>query len=96
MAIVGLADFKEYQRIEHDHEDRLIESLLVQAETAAANWCRTEFSEEDPPGPVVLAVKMYAGYQYEHRSEPDEKGYKAMWKAFTDLLSPYSDPDKEF
>lgn len=96
MAIVDIVDFKEYQHIQHNHEDALIESLLTQAEAAAEDWCRTEFEYENAPEPVRLAVMMYAGYQYEHRSDPDEKGYKAMRKAFTDLLSPYSDPEKEF
>ena len=95
MAIVEIEDFKEYQKIEHSHEDYLIESLIRAAEAAAANWCRTEF-DENAEEPVKLAVMMHAGYQYEHRSEPDEKGYKAMIRAFHDLLSPYSDPEKEF
>lgn len=105
MAIVTLAEFKEYQRIEHDEEDYLIERLLAQAQAAAENWCRRTFEETDSAEeteneenmePVRMAVTMYAGYQYEHRSEPDEKGYKAMYRAFTDLLAPYSDPEKEF
>lgn len=96
MAMVSVADFKEYQHIDHDHEDKLLEGLIAQAQTAAENWCRATFSEEDAPGPVILAVKMYAGYHYEHRSAPDEKSYAAMRKAFCDLLSPYCDPEKEF
>ena len=95
MAIVELADFKEYQKIEHDDEDLVIEQLIYAAERAAMNWCRTEF-DETAEKPVKLAVMMHAGYQYEHRSEPDEKGYSAMMRAFRDLLSPYSDPDQEF
>ncbi len=95
MAIVKLIDFKEYQRIEHDHEDELIEQLLLASETAAENWCRTKF-EEDAGEPVKLAMMMHAGFQYEHRSIPDEKAYQAMMRAFRDLLSPYSDPDLEF
>ena len=96
MAIVDMVDFKEYMKIQHDHEDVLIEGLLTQASEAAANWCRTQFEWGETPEPVKLAVMIYAGYQYEHRSEPDEKGYKAMYRAFTDLLSSYSDPEKEF
>lgn len=95
MAIVDVKDFKEFQRIQHSHEDGLISDLLAQAERRVMNWCRTEFDEE-AEGPVRLAVMMYAGYMYEHRSEPEEKGYAAMKRAFEDLLSPYSDPDREF
>ena len=95
MAIVEIEDFKEYQKIEHDEEDFVVEQLISAAEQAAMNWCRTEF-DETAEGPVKLAVMMHAGFQYEHRSEPDEKGYNAMMRAFRDLLSPYSDPDKIF
>lgn len=95
MAIVAIADFKEYQKIEHEHEDRLIEALIMAAERAAMNWCRKEF-DENAEEPVKLAVMMHAGFQYEHRSEPDEKGYQAMMRAFRDLLTPYSDPELEF
>ena len=94
MAMVSVEEFKEYQHIDHSHEDALIADLLTQAQTAAENWCRVTF--ENAPGPVILAVKMYAGYHYEHRSAPDEKSYAAMRKAFHDLLSPYCDPNKEF
>ena len=65
------------------------------AEKAAENWCRREF-DENAEEPVKLAVMMHAGFQYEHRSTPDEKGYQAMMRAFHDLLSPYRDPDKMF
>lgn len=95
MAIVEIADFKEYQKIEWDHEDYLIEQLVTAAEQAAMNWCRTEF-DETAEEPVKLAVKMHAGFQYEHRSTPDEKCYQAMMRAFRDLLSPYADPEKIF
>lgn len=95
MAIVEMEDFKEYQKIEHNHEDLLIEALIAAAEKAAENWCRTKF-DENAEEPVKLAVMMHAGFQYEHRSTPDEKGYQAMMQAFHDLLSPYRDPDKMF
>lgn len=96
MAYVDPEDFKEYQKIQHNYEDDVIESLLVQAETAVDNWCRTTFDGYDAPGPVKLAVMLYAGYHYEHRSGIEEKSYAAMYKAFTSLISPYSDPNKEF
>ena len=96
MAYVDPVDFKEYQKIQHNYEDDLVESLLAQAEAAAEDWCRTTFIEYDAPGPVKLAIMLYAGYHYEHRSGIDEKSWNAMHKAFTSLLAPYSDPEKEF
>lgn len=95
MAIVEIAEFKDYMRIEYDREDYLIDTLLTAAEAAANNFCRRQFDEEAEE-PVKLAVKMHAGHQFVHRSEPDEKGYAVMMRAFRDLLSPYSDPEKEF
>lgn len=96
MAIVDIADFKEYQRIQHNHEDILIYDLLDHAEAAAVDFCRREFDEINAPGPVKLAIMLHAGYNYEKRSVPDEKSYQAMMRAFRDLIAPYSDPDKEF
>ncbi len=96
MAYVELGDFKEYQHIEHDHEDFVIEGLLEAASSAAENWCRAVFEEDVVPHEVSLAVKLHAGYHYEHRSEPDEKGYQAMMRAFRDLLAPYVDSEKMF
>ena len=93
MAIVDIDDFKAYIRVENTIEDDLIESLLTAAEYAAMNWCRVTF-DESADEQVKQAIMMYAGYNYEHRSEPDEKGYKAMYRAFRDMLSPYADPEK--
>lgn len=95
MAIVDLDDFKTYIRVENTIEDDMIESLLAAAESAAANWCRVDF-DESADEQVKNAIMMYAGYNYEHRSEPDEKGYKAMYQAFRDMLSPYAAPEKLF
>lgn len=93
MAIVDLAAFKKYMRIENDLEDGVAQDFLRAAESAAMNWCRVGF-DETAEQDVKLAVMMYAGYNYEHRSEPDEKGYAAMYSAFKAMLSPYADPEK--
>lgn len=95
MAIVDLDDFKTYIRVENTIEDDMIENLLAAAENAAANWCRVDF-DASADEQVKNAIMMYAGYNYEHRSEPDEKGYKAMYQAFQDMLSPYAAPEKLF
>lgn len=93
MAIVDTDEFKEYHRIDNALEDDLVDSLIAAAETAAMNWCRVTF-DESADETVKLAIKMYAGYNYEHRSDPDPKGYDAMIRAFKDMLSPYADPMK--
>lgn len=93
MAIVDLAQFKNYMKIENALEDDVAKTLLRAAERAAMNWCRVDFDERAEED-VKLAVMMYAGYNYEHRSEPDEKGFAAMYQAFKAMLSPYADPEK--
>lgn len=95
MEIIGLEEIKKYLHIEHDLEDDVLEQIVTAGERMAMNWCRAEF-DEDCEEPVKQAIMMYAGYQYEHRSEPDEKGYRCMMRAFEDLLTPYADPDKTF
>ena len=93
MAIVDIDDSKEYIRVENTTEDHLTETRLTAAEYAAMTRCRAT-SDESADEQVKQAIMMYAGYNYEHRSEPDEKGYKAMYRAFRDMLSPYADPEK--
>ncbi len=94
--LVGLDEMKEYLHVLHSHEDELIECLLQQAQVAAEAFCRTEFARETVPEPVRQAVMLHTGYWYAKRSNPDESGYKAMRRAFCDLLSPWEDPGKMF
>lgn len=96
--IVDVDEFKAYMRIEHDLEDDVIESILYAAQEAAEDRCRTTFDgdPDDVPSPVKAAIKLRAGYDYEHRAAPDEKSLNAMEKAFRNLLSPYEDPEKMF
>ncbi len=95
MPMVSLDDMKAWLRVEHDEEDELIESLLVQAKAAAEDFCRVSF-DENAPEPAKLAVKLMVSHNYEHRDNTDMQAYKSMRTAFESLLYPHRDPTKMF
>ena len=57
--IVTVDEVKVHLRIQHDEEDGYIGSLIAQAQTAAEDYCRVQFSEPAPE-PVRLAVLLMA------------------------------------
>ncbi len=95
MPMVSLDDMKAWLRVEHDEEDELIASLLVQAKAAAEDFCRVSF-DENAPEPAKLAVKLMVSHSYEHRDNTDIQAYKSMRTAFESLLYPHRDPAKMF
>ena len=90
-----LPEMKHYLRIQYDEEDAYLTSLIAQAQAAAEDYCRTQFSDPAPE-PVRLAVLLMVGFYYENRDIPDMTTYKAMRMAFDSLLYPYRDPEKIF
>ena len=72
-----------------------ISVLIAQAQAAAEDYCRTQFSDSAPE-PVRLAVLLMVGFYYENRDVPDRTTYGAMMLAFQNLLYPYRDPEKMF
>jgi uncharacterized phage protein (predicted DNA packaging) len=83
--IVTVDEVKAHLRVEHDDEDVHIESLIMQAQAAAEDFCRVAF--EDPaPQPVRLAVLLMASHFYENRDNADRYVYLTMHMAFTNLL----------
>ncbi len=95
MPVVSLDDMKAWLRVEHDEEDELIASLLVQAKAAAEDFCRVSF-DENAPEPVKLAVKLMVSHHYEYRDNTDMQAYQSMRTAFESLLYPHRDPAKMF
>ena len=89
-------EVKEHLRIQHDEEDVLIEKLIAQAQTAAEDYCRVQFTDEDAPGTVRLAVLLMVGHYYENRDNPDRQTYLTMRMAFENLLYPHRDVEKMF
>ena len=94
--IVTLEEVKTHLRIQHNEEDEYLSSLIAQAQTAAEDYCRVQFSEENAPEPVRLAVILMTSFYYENRDIPDMTTYKATRMAFDSLLYPYRDPEKMF
>lgn len=93
--IVTVDEVKVHLRIQHDEEDGYICSLIAQAQAAAEDYCRVQFSEPAPE-PVRLAVLLMVSHFYENRDNPDRQVYLTMRMAFQNLLYPYRDPTKMF
>lgn len=93
--IVTVDEVKVHLHIQHDEEDGYIDSLIAQAQAAAEDYCRMQFSEPAPE-PVRLAVLLMVSYFYENRDNPDRQVYMTMRMAFQNLLYPYRDPTKMF
>ena len=93
--IVSEDEVKVHLRIQHDEEDEYIGSLIAQAQAAAEDYCRVQFSDPAPE-PVRLAVLLMVSHYYENRDNPDRQVYLTMRMAFQNLLYPYRDPTKMF
>ena len=93
--IVSEDEVKVHLRVQHDEEDEYIGSLITQAQAAAEDYCRVQFSDPAPE-PVRLAVLLMVSHFYENRDNPDRQVYLTMRMAFQNLLYPYRDPAKMF
>ena len=90
MALITLAEAKEYLRVDTDADDALIGSLLLSAGRLCADVARLNDEEwaavdadataDDSPGVISLraslrvAVYFTLAYLYEHREEADHHG----------------------
>ena len=93
--IISVDEVKTHLRIQHDEEDGYLESLIMQAQATAEDYCRVQFSEPAPE-PVRLAILLFVSHYYENRDNPDRVMYATMRIAFENLLYPYRDPVKMF
>ena len=93
--VVTIDEVKTHLRIQQDEEDGYISGLIVQAQAAAEDYCRVQFSDPAPE-PVRLAVLLMVSHYYENRDNPDRAMYATMRIAFENLLYPYHDPHKMF
>ena len=93
--IVSVDELKSHLRVQHSDEDSLMESLLLQAQAAANDFCRTEYDTEAPE-PVQLAVLLMASHFYENRDNSDKAAFMTMQMAFHALLYPHRVIDDMF
>ena len=93
--VVSVDEVKMHLRIQHSEEDSYLEGLILQAQAAAEDYCRTSFGDSGPE-PVRLAVLLMVSHFYENRDNPDRQVYLTMRMAFQNLLYPYRDPMKMF
>ena len=93
--ILTVAEVKTHLRIEDNDEDTYLGTLIAQAQAAAEDFCRVNFTD-DAPEPVRLAVMLMVSHYYENRDNPDRAVYGTMRIAFENLLYPYRDPDMMF
>ena len=93
--ILSLDEVKTHLRIQHDEENDYLETLIAQAQAAAEDYTRVEFSDYAPE-PVRLAVLLMVSHYYENREAADNIAYATMRTAFQNLLYPHRDPDKMF
>ena len=85
---VTVPELKAHLRIQHDEEDTLLASLLMQAQATAEDFCRTAFDASAPQA-VRLAVLLMTSFFYECRDSSDKNGYNVMTAAFRALLYPH-------
>lgn len=93
--IVSVAELKAHLRIQTDEEDALLDSLLMQAQATARDFCRADF-DADAPEPVRLAVLLMASHFYEYRDSSDKNAYATMMNAFHALLYPHRTVEQMF
>jgi uncharacterized phage protein (predicted DNA packaging) len=95
-AIVTLEEMKAWLKVQYDEEDALIESLILKAQAAAEDFCRTEFGEDNAPEPVRQAIVLLVSYYFQNRDVTDKQVWLANRMAFENLLYPYRDVSKMF
>ena len=93
--VVSVDEVKNHLRIQHDNENNYLESLVVQAQAAAEDFCRVTF-DSNAPETVRLAVMLMVSHFYENRDNPDKQMYLTMRMAFENLLYPHRDVNQMF
>lgn len=105
MSIVSLDEMKTHMLLDSVEDedaqreiDEKIISFIAQAQAAAEDFCKCEFSSGDGsvPEPVRLAVMLLVSHFYEFRDNYDKQAYISTRMAFDALLWPYRDVTKLF
>lgn len=68
--IITLDDMKNYLRVDHDDDDKLIKSLIESSEQLCMDVARIPDEESFEKEPCSKVAVMYAvAYMYEHRED---------------------------
>lgn len=88
--VVTLTELKEYARIDHDHEDTLLEGLIIVARKCVEYWCKRKLIEtsmrvtmdqwntnviELPYPPLISVTGVYYVYEDDTTEEFDSDDY---------------------
>ena len=72
MALIALKEMKNYLRVDHDEDNRLIRHLIASAERLCMDILRTDDPAElESAANAKTAVLYTVAYLYEHREEAD-------------------------
>ena len=97
--ILTTDEVKQHLRLNVDDgtEDELLELLILQAQTAAADFTRVDWETVAyVPETVRLAVLLMVSHLYEYRDSSDKAAYSTMMDAFHALLYPNRDVEQLF
>lgn len=88
--MLTLEETKLHLRVDHDHEDSLIEALMLAATASSADYLNVPLEELDTtaPSPVKAATLMLVADLFENReSQSDRQFFKNP--TYERLLNPY-------
>ena len=72
MALITLKEMKNYLRVDHDEDNKLIRHLIASAERLCMDILRTDdLAELESAANAKTAVLYTVAYLYEHREDAD-------------------------
>ena len=82
MAVISLAEMKNYLRVDFEDDDALLEGIITQSQRLCMDVARISDETEFEEKPVAKIAVMYAvAYLYEHREEADMKALTLALRA---------------
>ena len=78
--IITLDEMKNYLRVDHDDDDKLIKSLIVSSEQLCMDVARISDKKLFEKQPCSKVAVLYAvAYLYEHREEDSDLAFTIRW-----------------
>lgn len=85
---INLEDAKAYLRVDLEHDDALIESLLLAAKQSVYDYLNRSYDDAEIPAPVRAAILMLTADIYELREVNSDVALYQN-KTYFRLLNPY-------